>query len=263
MVSRMEETPGDKVEKLKPAPKAMLFDLDDTLAESFQPPSDSMIEKLSRLLDRMPVAIMTAAGLPRIEADFLHRIQSSQLDRLYIFPNSSAQCFTYQDGALKNVYDMLLKPEQRDEIKSAIAESVLEVKLELDPRYQPLIIDRDVQIAYAALGLEATEEAKKAWDPDKSKRKQLKEALDRRLPNYEVLIGGKTTIDITTKGITKAYGVNWLSKKLELPTAEMTYVGDAFYEGGNDAVVLTTGIQTRTVSSPAETEKIIDEVLAL
>lgn len=240
----------------------MLFDLDDTLAESFQPPTDSMIEKLSRLLDKMPVAIMTAAGLPRIEADFLHRVHTDHLDRFYIFPNSSAQCFAYEGGTLKSVYDMLLRPEQRDEIKQAITESVAEVHLELDPRYQPLIIDRDVQIAYAALGLDATEEAKREWDPDKTKRKKLKEALDKRLPQYEVLIGGKTTIDITTKGITKAYGVEWLAKKLGLETKDMLYVGDAFYEGGNDAVVIATGVQTRAVSGPPETEQIIAHALA-
>lgn len=259
----MEGQTDGKVERLLPIPQAMLFDLDDTLAESFQPPSDSMIEKLSELLGRMPVAIMTAAGLPRIEADFLHRIRSAHMDRFYIFPNSSAQCFAYQDGVLTNVYDMLLRPEQREEIKNAILESVAEVRLELDPRYQPRIIDRDVQIAYAALGLDASEDAKKAWDPDKSKRMHLKAALEKRLPNYEVLIGGKTTIDITTKGITKAYGVEWFSKKLNLEPTDMLYIGDAFYEGGNDAVVLSTGVQTRAVSSPRETESIIDEVLAM
>lgn len=246
----------------QPLPKAMLFDLDDTLAKSFQPPSDSMIEKLSLLLDRMPVAILTAAGLPRIERDFLHRISSLRLDHFYIFANSSAQCFLYENGALKNAYDMLLSEVQREEIRRAIEESVAEVKLELDPRYAPRIIDRDVQIAYAALGLDATEEAKKGWDPDMAKRKRLKEALDARLPNYEVLIGGKTTIDITTKGVTKAYGVDWFAKKLGLDTKDMLYVGDAFYEGGNDAVVLSTGIQIRAVSDPSETERLIEEVLA-
>ena len=139
---------------------------------------------------------------------------------------------------------------------------MLAVSLELDPRYAPLVIDRDVQIAYAALGLSAPEEAKKAWDPDKSKRRRLKAALDARLPDFEVLIGGKTTIDITHKGITKAHGVEWLSARLAIPASDMLYVGDAFYEGGNDAAVIPTGIQTRPISGPAETEIVLDELLA-
>ena len=34
-------------------------------------------------------------------------------------------------------------------------------------------VDREAQIAYAAVGLEAPFEVKKAWDPDQAKRKKL------------------------------------------------------------------------------------------
>lgn len=244
-------------------PRAAIFDLDDTLAESFQPPKTEMVDRLSRLLDKIPVAILSAAGFPRIEADFLHKIASSKrIDSFYVLANSSAQCFVHENGAWKTAYDSLLTDDNREKICTAINESVIEVSLELDPRFEPVIIDRDVQIAYAALGLSAPEEAKKAWDPDKSKRKRLKEALDKRLPDFEVLIGGKTTIDITHKGITKAHGVEWLSARLGIPAAHMLYVGDAFYEGGNDAAVIPTGVQTRPVSGPAETEMVLDELIA-
>lgn len=244
-------------------PRAALFDLDDTLAESFKPPKQEVIEQLSRLLEKIPLAIISAAGFPRIEADFLHKMTSSKrIDSFYIFANSSAQCFVHEDGAWKTAYDSLLTDDDRERIRTAIDESVTEVALELDPRYAPVVIDRDVQIAYAALGLSAPEEAKKAWDPDKTKRKRLKEALDRRLPDFEVLIGGKTTIDITHKGITKAHGVEWFSARLAIPANEMLYVGDAFYEGGNDAAVIPTGIQTRQVSGPVETEGVLDELIA-
>jgi phosphomannomutase len=243
-------------------PRAALFDLDDTLAESFQPPKPVVIERLSQLLEKIPVAILTAAGFPRIEADFLHKMTDSpRIDSFYIFANSSAQCYMHIDGAWKTAYDSILSEEDRRTIKDAITASVAEIKLELDPVYEAMIIDRDVQIAYAALGLSAPEEAKKAWDPDKSKRKRLKDALDTRLPNFEVLIGGKTTIDITHKGITKAYGVEWFAKKLGIPASEMLYVGDAFYEGGNDTSVIPTGIQTRPVTGPAETEVVLQELI--
>jgi hypothetical protein len=42
----------------------------------------------------------------------------------------------------------------------------------------------------------------------------------------------------------------------------MLYVGDALYPGGNDEVVILTGVQTRAVANPTETETIIDEILA-
>ena len=37
---------------------------------------------------------------------------------------------------------------------------------------------------------------------------------------------------------------------------------DALYEGGNDAVVIPTGVRTRSVSNPSETADLIDELLA-
>ena len=41
----------------------------------------------------------------------------------------------------------------------------------------------------------------------------------------------------------------------------MLYLGDALYAGGNDSVVIPTGIQTRQVNGPDDTAGIIDELL--
>jgi phosphomannomutase len=243
--------------------KAALFDLDDTLAESFQPPSLRIIELLGQLLEKMPVAILTAAGWPRIEHQFLEPLaKSGHTDRLFIFPNSSAQCYAYESGEWKEIYDMALTDDERVRIKKAIEEAVAEVDIR-DPHYTPMTIDREAQIVYAAVGLDAPLEVKKAWDPDQRKRKQLKDAIEKRVPDVEVRIGGMTTIDITQKGVSKAYGVEWLSKHLNIPTAEMLFVGDALYPGGNDEVVIPTGIQTRSTSGPSKTEKILEELLSI
>ena len=244
-------------------PRVALFDLDDTLALSFQAPTPDMLVRLARLLDRIPLAIISAAGFPRIERDFLDMMSAStHLERFYIFPNSSAECYSWQEGAWRMVYDFTLTATEREKIVQALVEAVEETGIiEPHPKYEPRIIDRDVQIAYAALGLDASEEDKRSWDPDQAKRTRLKQAIERRVSDFEVLIGGKTSVDITRKGINKAYGVHWLSKHLNIPITDMLYVGDALYEGGNDAVVIPTGIQTRSVTGPADTAKIIDELL--
>ena len=85
--------------------------------------------------------------------------------------------------------------------------------------------------------------------------------MRRKLPQFEILIGGKTTIDVTRQGITKAHGVEWLAKELNLHPHDMLFVGDGFGEGGNDAIVLPTGIRTRQVDSPSETMEIINDFL--
>jgi phosphomannomutase len=237
-------------------PKVAIFDVDDTLAESFQPPSLEMLQKIRLLMTRMPFAIISAAGFQRIERDFLTQLTDSpDISRLYVLPNSSAQAYTWRDG-WNEEYSLALTPDERETIARALTEG----DEHADPR--AVVIDREVQVAYAAIGLKASLEEKQSWDPDQSKRMKMRAMLEKKLPDFEILIGGSTTIDITRKAVNKAYGVRWLSEKLRIAPADMLYVGDALYPGGNDAVVIPTGVQTRSVTGPADTEKIIDEVIA-
>lgn len=244
-------------------PRAVLFDLDDTLAESFQAPLPPMIEKLGLLLEHLPVAIISAATFQRIDRCVIQPLASTErFDGLTIFPNSAAECFIWQDGWTL-AYDFELTAEERARIERAILESVEETGVqEGQTKYMPRILDRRVQMAYAAIGLEASEEEKASWDPDQKKRRRLQKALEQRLPGFAILIGGKTSIDITRQGVDKSYGVRWLAERLACEPKDMLYIADALYEGGNDAVVIPTGIVTKQVTGPAETEVLIDELLA-
>lgn len=251
-----------KIPRVKICPHAVIFDIDDTLTESFSAPKPEIVEKVKKLLDFMPVAIMSAAGFARIEKEFLPILATSpHVSRLYVFPNSTAQCFVWDGAGWKQVYDNKLTEEERARIKNAIEEGVAETGVleGILPRGEQLI-DRGAQIAFAAIGIDASDEEKKSWDVDKTKRTKLQKALRHRIPEFEILIGGRTTIDITRKGINKAHGVRWLSEKLGLKPHEMVYVGDALYRGGNDAVVIPTGIQTVSTNGPEETEGIIDDI---
>ena len=95
-----------------------------------------------------------------------------------------------------------------------------------------------------------------------SLRQKLRESLAQKLPDFAVASGGLTTIDITRQGVTKAYGVKQLATLTSIPITDMLYVGDALGPGGNDAVVLETGVITHTVSGPTETEELIKKLLA-
>lgn len=242
-------------------PRAVLFDLDDTLAESFQPPEPLMIERLKQLLERLPIGILSAAGLPRMELDFLTAIvHSPHVNRFYVFPNSASECYRFMENSWHRIYDFGFTEEERSHIKATLEQCAAEIGYR-HPEYEAQLWDRGSQIAYAMISSRAPQEVKKTWDPDQVKRKQLKACLEKTLHNYEILIGGNVTIDITKKGINKAYGIQWLSKELSIPLSEMLYVGDALYSGGNDSVVIPTGVATRQTSGPEETLTIIDEVL--
>jgi len=83
----------------------------------------------------------------------------------------------------------------------------------------------------------------------------------KRLPNLEVRAAGFTTIDVTKKGIDKAYGIHQMQKYLKVPIKNMFFVGDAMFKGGNDYAVIKTGVDYVSVKDPEETKKIISQIL--
>lgn len=252
---------GSTAESKQP-PAAAIFDLDDTLAESFTPPHERVLEKLFTLAEKMPVAIISGAAFSRIERDILKRVpHKADASNLYVLSDNAARCDVWKGSSWETAYSFPLSNDERSGITAAIKEAVAETDIfkGANPEYR--IIDRETSVAFAALEDGASRSKKSEWDPQMIKRPKLGNVLQEKLPGYEVLIGGKTTIDIVRKGISKAFGVEWLAKELHLPVADMLFVGDAFYEGGNDAAVIPTGIQTHATSGPEETEKLIDQML--
>src|SRR3546814_18248596 len=55
-------------------------------------------------------------------------------------------------------------------------------------------------------------DAKERWDPDFAKRQVIQADLRRRLPGLSITLGGTTSIDVTRKGVDKAYGLRRLSE---------------------------------------------------
>ncbi len=240
-----------------------MFDLDDTLAESFKPPAPEMIDRLEKLIRLMPVGIITGASLERMRSQFLQSLaERVPEEHLYIFPTSSAEGYQFKNGEWQRLYGHLLSEEERIGVAQAIEDIVAshEELRSVVPQGKQLFA-RDAQVAFTLIGVEAPLELKKSWDTDGKKRAIICEDLSKRFPDLEILLGGTTTIDITKKGVDKACGVKWFSEHLGIPTSDMLYVGDAFFEGGNDRAVIPTGIATRSVSGPDETLRVIDEVL--
>jgi len=78
-----------------------------------------------------------------------------------------------------------------------------------------------------------------------------------RLPDLEVRSGGSTSIDVTRKGIDKAYGMRKLIDFLELSKDEVLFVGDRLDEGGNDYPVKAMGIDTVAVTRWQDTAEFV------
>lgn len=244
--------------------KAIIFDLDGTLAESKSPLAGEMGNLLARLLSEMPVAIMSGGSYAQFQKQLLSGMPAdANCANLYLFPTNAAQCYSWRGGAWQSLYNNPFTPEERSRVLAALDESLRETGLDRPPAqlWGEQIEDRGAQITWSALGQRAPAEAKKGWDSSRAKRAPLQTALLTRLPDFSVRVNAGSSIDITRAGITKAYGVRKFSEMLPLPISDMLYVGDALFPGGNDEIVKETGIETRQVSNPAETAAVIEEIL--
>jgi len=152
---------------------------------------------------------------------------------------------------------------ERARVMQALSEAMAETGFTEPPQqvWGERVEDRGAQITFSALGQHAPLEEKKGWDPTREKRRPLYDALVRRLPDFSVALNAHTSIDITKKGINKAYGIRKLIDMTNVSVSEMLYVGDALQEGGNDAVVVQTGIKTHPVFGPDETAELIKTLL--
>ncbi|MDE2212962.1 MAG: HAD-IIB family hydrolase [Patescibacteria group bacterium] len=245
-------------------PKLVAFDLDGTLAESKQLLGKDMGDLLGKLLEKLPIAVMSGGSYPQFQKQFLASIPSdARLERLYLFPTNASELYQYVEGAWHASYDLELSPEEKEAIRNALTHALASTEVERDitTTWGEQIEDRGSEISFSALGQQAPISEKEKWDPERRKRTSLQEALQPLLPDFTIRIGGMTTIDIVRKGITKAYGIQKLAQITAIPIREMLYVGDALYPGGNDEVVKETEIPTFQVSSVAETALKIKSIL--
>lgn len=247
-------------------PKAAIFDLDNTLAPAFTPLPEQNVRGLTALLKIMPVAIMSGASIERMEKYILSALPvNTKLDHLYLFPDTCARCYVYKSGVWERVFNHTLPKDAYDAAVEAIKEGIDATGIVKNtPQWGNRMLARENQITFAGLGIDAPVDKKLKWDPDRRKRAPLKEFLDHRLAGFDldIRISSRTAIDITKKGVNKSLGVRWLAEHLDIKPQEMIFVGDALGPEGNDAIVIPTGVLTRETSSPAETEKIISEILA-
>ena len=257
----------ENLEKLKKA-KLIIFDLDGTLAPSKSHLQKSMAETLKKLLEVKMVSVISGGSFEQMKVELLTDLQNEgnvNFDNLFIFPTSGASMYKFKNNFWINIYSELLSSEEKGEIIKSIKEAVVETNLPQPLRmYGEQIEDRGSQITFSGLGQKAPLEEKEKWDPDQKIRERLVEVLKNKIPNFEIRIGGKTSVDITKKGLDKSYGITKMQEYLEIPIEDMVFIGDSFGEKGNDTSVDKTGIYRIDVSDtlgPEETEQIIKNII--
>jgi HAD superfamily hydrolase (TIGR01484 family) len=246
--------------------KIIAFDLDGTLAESKSALSDEMAEVLNSLLSHFQVCVISGGKFEQFEKQLLANLKADpiKLEALHLMPTCGTRYYKYDTVTTgwQKVYSEDFSEVEKKQIVEALNEGLDKLQLRETKVWGDIIEDRGSQVTLSALGQEAPIDAKEAWDPDNSKKKQLRDFVANMIPDFEVRSGGSTSIDVTKLGIDKAYGMEKLMSILQVTKEEILFFGDRMQEGGNDYPVKAMGIDSLEVSHWQHTAIALKAILA-
>ncbi len=223
---------------------AVVFDLDDTLAPSKSTMDPTMSAALARLLDHTQVCIISGGRFEQFESQALDGFRASdeKMGRLHLMPTCGTRYYLWQEGGWQLQYAEDMTDDEKSRTVAVLEQGARELGLWRDDTWGDIIEDRGSQITFSALGQQAPVDEKAAWDPDGVKKRALGAYASERLPDLEVRGGGSTSIDVTRKGIDKAYGIRKLIEKLGCDIDNLLFIGDRLDEAGNDYPVYQLGV---------------------
>lgn len=252
--------------------KLIAFDLDGTLAPSKSFLHDEMAVVFDKLLDHFQVCVISGGKFGQFETQLLQGLKASpdKLQKLHLMPTCGTQYYIYDLAKQEwnQVYAENFTDAEKKKIVTTLEEGIDSLGLRESKVYGDIIEDRGSQITFSALGQDIVAELgekgvelKEAWDPDSTKKNKLRDYVADKIPEFEVRVGGGTSIDITKPGIDKAYGMRKLMDMLKISKDDILFMGDRLQPGGNDYPVLEYGIDSIEVSDWKNTAQILNGIV--
>lgn len=252
--------------------KLIVFDLDGTLTQTKSNLQPDMAKALRDLLATKKVAVIGGGTYKQFRNQLVAELKCPPplLANLFLFPTTAMAFYHYRDG-WKKVYRFVLSPKEWQLIKKTFAEVLREVNYVKPAKtYGKVLENRGAQVTLSFLGQDVVAQLgqkgvklKEEWTKKNTPLKLRIAALtQKRLPNLEVRAAGFTSIDVTKKGVDKAYGIHQIKKMLKIQIKEMLFIGDALSPGGNDYAARKTGIDCIPVRGPEDTKRIIGGIVA-
>lgn len=238
--------------------ESLIADLDGTLAESKSHITTEMSNILCKILKRnIKIGVISGGKYKQFEKQFLGNFSCNKENyaNLYLLPTSGSKFYSWDPNtnSWSLDYALLLSDQEVEKITSALNEVVKTESFQIPTQsYGEKIENRGTQITLSALGQKAPIEEKSTWDPDMKKRESIKKFLLTKIPEFEIRLGGTTSIDITKKGIDKAYGINKFFEITGLDINKSLFLGDKIIPGGNDYAAIKTGIKSCQVKDHIE-----------
>jgi len=244
--------------------RLVAFDLDDTLAPSKSQIAPRIGDLLAALVQRVDVAIISGGTLEQFRAqvvDHLPPLPDAALAHLHLLPTCGTQYYRVGSDGPEEVYANVLAPDQTTRALAALESEARRLGLWETRTWGPILEDRGSQVTFSALGQHAPVDAKSAWDVDGRKKDELRRAVSAALPDLEVRSGGSTSIDVTERGIDKAYGMRRLAAATGIPLDDMLFVGDRLDVHGNDYPVLALGVACQAVENWEDTARFLQALI--
>lgn len=252
--------------------KLMAFDLDGTLAPSKSFLPDEMAEVFGRLLEHFRVCVISGGKFGQFEQQLLNglHVETALLEKLHLMPTCGTRYYSFDaaKSSWKQVYAEDFTPAEKDKIIRALNAGIDKFGYREPKTYGEIIEDRGSQITFSALGQDVVSvlgdegvKLKEEWDPKTIKKNKLRDYVAGKIPEFEVRVGGGTSVDITKPGIDKAYGMQKLMTMLKLEKSDILFMGDRVQPGGNDYPVKEFGIDCLEVSDWRDTVKILNGIL--
>ncbi|KQO61413.1 HAD-IIB family hydrolase [Curtobacterium sp. Leaf261] len=247
-----------------PVPRLVAFDLDDTLAPSKSPLDPTMLDTFAELLEVVPVAVISGGNFTQFEEQLVTPLRQRaglRLDDLHLMPTCGTRYYRWTGDDWHLEYAEDLTDEQKARALEVVEEQARALDLWESETWGPILEDRGSQITFSALGQAAPVDVKKAWDPTGSRKDTLRRAVQAALPDLEVRSGGSTSVDITRRGIDKAYGMTRLAALTGVALDDMLFVGDRLDPEGNDYPVKALGVPCHAVEGWEDTDAFLRELI--
>lgn len=250
--------------------KLIAFDLDGTLAPSKSPAHPRMLAAFKDLLDGFQVCVISGGKFEQFKKQLIGNLDASddQLKNLHIMPTCGTRYMRYENGDWQQIYAEDFTEEQKAQIINALNKGFDDLNMRAEKTYGETIEDRGSQVTFSVLGQDIVDELgeeglriKHEWDPDNAKKNKLRDYIAPLIPEFEVRVGGVTSIDVTKKGIDKAYGMQKLMEMLEIGKEDILFIGDRVQPGGNDYPVKEFGIDALEISHWEETAAAVEAIV--
>lgn len=245
--------------------RLLAFDLDKTLTRSKTPVEDPMAALLCKAMEKFQVCVISGCSFKQFRKQLLSNLKATpqQLSALHIMPTCGTQYYVFdlKSNDWQKVYGEDLPQKAKDKITQALEQSLRQSGYMPSKIWGPLVEDRETQMTLSTLGQDAPVEIKEAWDPANHKKQKISNIAAKLLPEFEVRVGGLTSIDVTRPGVDKAYGMKKLMKALQISKPEILFMGDRMEKGGNDYPVKAMGIESIEVTGWHDTASILEEIL--